>query len=179
MLRVADDFYPASVLGNRIALGDGIRRVVGAFGLYVGANLGDDGSHIGFGENHHRVHVCERGNDLGAFRLGHNGPSLALELPHGLIRINCDHQPASESLGSAQISHVTYVQQIESAVSEDDRLAAVPPGLHVPAEFLPSHDFFACAQCGLVAGGAWSMACSNSSRETVAVPRFMTTTPPA
>jgi hypothetical protein len=39
ILRIAYDFDSAAVFGDGIALGNGIRRVVGALGLHIWTNL--------------------------------------------------------------------------------------------------------------------------------------------
>ena len=72
-----------------------------------------------------------------------------------------------------------HVQQIEIAVGQRDTLARAPPLLHLPAEFVAVQNFVVLAQWDLVEGEVCAIACSNSSRDTVAVPRFVTTIPPA
>ena len=73
-----------------------------------------------------------------------------------------------------------YVQQIETTVGENNLFPGAPPFVHLLAQFFPAERFVSqCVQWGLVMGGAWSKACNSSCRETVAVPRFITTIPPA
>jgi len=69
---------------------------------------------------------------------------------------------------------VSDVEQVKAAVGEDDALAGVSPVLDTAAEFIAGKDFGVVAQCD-----ALSMARSSSSLLTAAVPRFMTTMPPA
>jgi len=78
-----------------------------------------------------------------------------------------------------QIADVPHVEQVKVTVGKRDPLAGSPPLVSALAKFAPAQDFVFCAQWGRVAGGDCSMACNNSARETVAVPRFITTIPPA
>src|SRR5438132_14079705 len=75
------------------------------------------------------------------------------------------------------------MQQIEAAIGQDKRFACGTPFGGTLPQLFAAEDFFSNdflpAQCGLVAGGDCSMACNNSCRDTVAVPRFITTIPPA
>src|SRR5579859_4001024 len=111
--------------------------------------------------------------------LRHDRTPFALQPAHRFVGVDCYHQLPPERLRSAQIAHMPHVQQIEVAVGQRDTLARTPPILDPAAEFLATQGFVVYVQCDRVAGGVCSMACSNSSRETVAVPRFITTRPPA
>ena len=74
------------------------------------------------------------------------------------------------------------VKNVEAAVGERDLLAGLPPFFHAPLELITSEDFLVhedAPQCARTAGGYFSIASSNSFCDTVAVPLFMTTMPPA
>lgn len=129
VLGVAYDFDAASVAGNSVALGDGVWRVVSAFGLHIGTNFLDYGSHVRLGKDYYRIHVGERGNDFCALVVGHDGAAFAFEAAHGIVGIYGDDQAASKGLSAAQISHVADMQQIEGAVGQNDSVAAATPGL--------------------------------------------------
>src|SRR3954454_22079081 len=69
-----------------------------------------------------------------------------------------------------------HMQQIEASIRQDDLLAVCAPALRQFAKMLTPHDLF-----GVTHFLGWGLltACSSSSCETVAVPRFITTMPPA
>src|SRR4029077_5479593 len=74
----------------------------------------------------------------------------------------------AEPAGLAEIPDVADVQHVEAAVGEDDALALGAQALRPPRRFLDRHG-------PSLVPRAWI----SSSRVTVAVPRFMTTMPPA
>jgi len=179
MFGIADNLDASSIFRDRIALGNGIRSVVGPFGLNVGVNLADDGAHVEFRKDYNRIYVGQGGHNFRALFFRHDRTALALESPNGLIRIDGHDKFAAEGLCSAQVTHVPDVQQIKTAVSEGDALAGAPPFFGVAAERFAAQNFVLCVQWGRVAGGDCSSASNSSSCETVAVPRFMTTMPAA
>ena len=179
ILGIADDLDAPSVFGDSIALGNGIHGVVCALGLNVGMNLADDGAHIELRKDHNSIDVGERSHDLGAFVGRHDRPPFAFESADGLIGIDSHDKLAAQRLRAAKVADMSDVQQIETAVGESNALASAAPFLRAAAQRFPAQDFVLCVQWGRVAGGDCSSACNNSSRETVAVPRFMTTMPAA
>ena len=75
---------------------------------------------------------------------------------------------------------MAHMEQIETSVCKRNGLAVTAPFLDPMLQFVPVQDFvFLSVQWALVIGGDFSIACSSSCCETVAVPRFMTTIPPA
>ena len=75
---------------------------------------------------------------------------------------------------------MAHVEQIETSVGQRNGVTVPPPFLDATPQFIAAVEFFGLSfQWALVAGGDFSIACSSSCCETVAVPRFMTTTPPA
>jgi hypothetical protein len=72
------------------------------------------------------------------------------------------------------------VQQIEGAIGEDDLFALSTPLGDPALEFVASENLLMSRiQCDLVTGGPSASAFSISCRLAVAVPRFITTMPPA
>ena len=79
-----------------------------------------------------------------------------------------------------KISHMTDVEQIETSIGQRNGFTVPAPFLDAMPQFVPAVEFFGLSvQWDLVIGGECSIACSSSCCETVAVPRFMTTIPPA
>jgi len=75
---------------------------------------------------------------------------------------------------------MAHVEQIETSVGQRNGLTVAPPFLDAMPQFIAAQYFVGISvQWALVTGGDFSIACNSSCCETVAVPRFMTTTPPA
>jgi len=127
ILGITHDHNAPSTGFNLVALGYGLRRVVGALGMKIRTNFTNDGTHVPFRKNHDGVNVRERRQYLRAFGSGHHGPPLTLQRTHGRISIHGDNQLASEFPGGVQVAHMANVQQIETSVRERDAIASAPP----------------------------------------------------
>jgi len=77
-----------------------------------------------------------------------------------------------------KIAHVSDMQKIEAAVGKRNLLSILPPGIRTALQLFASKNF-RVLQWDLVWGGVSSIASASSCCETVAVPRFITTIPPA
>ena len=138
---IADDLDAAAIFRNRIALGNGVRGVVRALGLNVGANLADDRAHIELGKDHDRIHVRERGDNFGAFFRGHDGTAFALQRAHRSSELIATTSLPAQSLRSAQIAHMPHMQQIEAAIGQRDAFAGAPPLFDALAQFFAAQNF--------------------------------------
>ena len=58
---------------------------------------------------------------------GTTGLSVAFDLPHAGIGVDGDNQLSAQRFGAAEITHVSHVQQVETAVGQDDLLTVAPP----------------------------------------------------
>ena len=180
VLGISDDLDSASALGDDVALRHAIGRVVGTFCLDIGAQLSNQGANVFFAEDDDGVHVGEGGQDLGAFFGGHDGTSFAFERTNGVVGIDGNDEASAKIFGSVEITDMAYVQEIKTSIGECDPTACAAPFGDTLAKLIPTQNFCVrCGQWGLVAGGAFSIACNSSCCETVAVPRFITTRPPA
>src|ERR1039457_901333 len=74
---------------------------------------------------------------------------------------------------------MAHMQQVEAAVGEHDRLARTSPLCDAFAQDVTLNNFLLAIVHADVVAEYWSMAISNYLLETVAVPRFITTMPPA
>src|SRR5260370_11424831 len=175
IFRIADNFHASAAFNDHGAFRDSFRSVIGALGVDIGTNLADQRTHIRLRKNHHRIHIAERCQYFGALCLGSVRTAFALQSPRGCIGVqaNNDFCAACQFLGGAQITHMTYVQQIEATVGEHNAIAGCAPFRHLFLELLPAANF------AVAHDSVFWMASSSSCRETVAVPRFITTMPPA
>jgi len=177
---VADDDDSAAAGFDFVSLGDAFFGVVGALGMKIGTDFADYCADIFFREDHDGIDVRQRSEDLGALVGWHRWPSLSLQSTHRGIGIDRDDELASEFASGVKIADVANVQYIEAAVGERYAIASGTPGRCEVLEFFARNDFWmTCTQCSRAAAGVLSSASSNSCWLTVAVPRFITTMPPA
>src|SRR5882724_357525 len=178
VFRIAHDRHSSTQLANQCAFRYGGFGVIGALGVNVGAQIADDRRHIFFREDHYRIHIVQCRKHFGALLLRRVRPSFTLQRPRGRIGVDCHHHFAAQLLRAPQITDVPHVQQIEYPVGQNDLLSLRAPALCQVSKLLPLHDLIAVSHLG-----CWKvdflMASNNSSCDTVAVPRFITTMPPA
>src|SRR6267142_1079568 len=137
--------------GDR-AFRNAICRVIRAFGVDVGPQLFQKRLDVGFSEEHDVVHTAEGRHDLRARAFIENRPTGSLQVAHAGIGVHTNNQNIAFAARAFKIADVADVQHIEAAARMTQRAAP---------EASPR------------------MASRSSSRETVAVPRFITTRPPA
>lgn len=178
---IAHDRHPAAVLAHQVALGDTFFGVVRALGLDVGVNFMNEGTHVPLRKDDYSVYIGESGENFCTFFGRHYRAALALKCADGVIGVHGDNQAAAKILGGVQIADVANVQDVEAAIGERDALARRTPLGDTPPQLVSIKNLRVgwFAQWFRTAGGASIMACSSSFRVTVAVPRFITTMPPA
>jgi hypothetical protein len=120
------------------------------------------------GKDHHVVHAAERGHELGTRLGGEHRPAVALERAHGRVVVDGHHQHVGFLRRAFEIPHVPDVQQVEGAVGKGNGA----PGRAVR---LPR----ASRDRTRTARHPRRTAAVNSAALIVAVPRFITTRPPA
>jgi len=173
VLGISDDPGLASEPSHHLALGHRLFRIVRALAVDVRPepleNLRDV---VGF-EHEHDVDTLERSHELGSLLGGKDGPAGTLS-PFGCpIPVHRHHEKVSLFARRAEIANVTDVDEVEVTVRENDPPSMLPRLLDEsfgPGKIDDSsrHGFRPC-----------SIAPESSSRDTVAVPRFITTIPPA
>ena len=172
-----------------VALGHGVDGVVGALAVHVGQQR-EQRAHGRLGEDDDVVHAAQRRHELGAVGRRQDGPARALQRPHRRVVVDGDDQPVGLRRGALEIADVADVQQVEAAVGERDRaprravardrvdaarrVSESTPSVPAPVRLLrPPASFRASPR------DRSSTASRSSAAETVAVPRFITTSPPA
>ena len=128
-------------------------------------------------EDHHEVDRLQRRQQLGPLGGGDHGPAWAFQARDRGIVVDPHHQGVPLGAGVAEIAQVPHVEQIEMAVGEGDLL---PRGLERPDALAQLGDGQDQPHRISSSGrGSLSTARRSSSGEQVAVPIFITTTPPA
>src|SRR6185312_2824715 len=175
IFRIANNGDAAPAGDHHIPLGDGLRGVIGSFGVNIRANKANEVANVKGIKDDHSVHVSQSCQNFCAFMLWNTRAACAFESAHTGIRVYGHHQIAAQLFGPAQITYMSNVQDIKTAVGEDDLFTSGPPLLNSLSKLLQVHQ--------LVGSGRQSQssmtARRSSARVTVAVPRFITTMPPA
>ena len=148
----------------------------------TGAKFTKKRYNIGLGEDHDVVDGSESGDKLGASLFLENRAGVALEGLHAGIGIHRDDENIALVPRGIEIADVAYVENIEAAVGEDDALAAAAMLIEQSISDLReriilaevSMRSFVCRR-----GGGGADGCVEFALVAVAVPRFMTTMPPA
>src|SRR5216683_1066008 len=174
---------------GRGALRDRFRRIVGAFDVDIGAQRLQQGFHVRLVKDGDVVHGAEGSHQFRARILRQNRPARTFEGPFTGIGIDRNDEDISFPASALEIAHMARVKQVEAAVREHDPLAFAAARFQNFRQRFPGKDFRACVehkrfghQCEPEASAPVAsrrIAASNSSPVTVAVPRFMTTIPPA
>src|SRR5260370_6049535 len=172
---IANNFHASAAFNDHVAFRDSFRSVIRALGVDIGTNLADQRTHIRLRKNYHRIHIAERCQKFSSLCFRSMRTAFALQSPRGRIGVQANNNSgaACQFLGGVQITHMTNVQQIEATVSEHNAIAGCAPLGHLFLELLPAENF------AVAHDSVFWMASSSSCRETVAVPRFITTMPPA
>src|SRR5450631_34824 len=140
ILWITHDNNSATTGFDLVALGDALRRVVGALGVKVRANFANDIAHVVFRENNDRVHIRERRQNFRAFFRRYHGPPLTLQCAYGSIGVDRDNQFATEFPRGTQVAHMADMQHIETSVGQRDAIAGAPPIGHALLQFVARND---------------------------------------
>jgi len=124
ILGVTHDSYANAKSGGDGAFGNGLRSVVGTFGVNVGTHLFQQHFDAGFGKEHDIVHAAERRHELRARIFIENWPARPLQFAHAGIGVQANDQDIAFAPRAIEIADVPDVQRIETAVGEND-----PPAL--------------------------------------------------
>ena len=179
VLGISHDLDASAVSQHIIAFRNSVTRVVRTLGLNVGMQFADKAADIRLLEDNDGIDVGQSRNDLGALFGWHERTSLTLELPDAGIGVHGHDQPSTQRFCAAKIAHVPNMQQVEATVGQHDLLALVLPlgdlGMQVE-----TRKYLGCVFAHVLFVAAyWSMADISSWFDAVAVPRFITTIPPA
>lgn len=115
---------------NEIGADDGVERPIGALHEDVRLQTCDDQQGVVLVEYDDPVDAPKGSQDLRAFLLWCNWPRRAFDGSNRSIRIQTDHQRVAFTPRLLEIPDMTWMQEIEHAVGEDNRQAATPQSPH-------------------------------------------------
>ena len=127
VLGIAYDLDATTVGCDLVTLGHVVAGVIGSLHLNVGLDLADEGANVGLVEDYDGIDALEGGDDLGALLLGHGGTSGTFKAAYTLVGVDGDDEFAAERFGSAQITYMADVEEIEAAVGEGHGMALGAP----------------------------------------------------
>src|SRR5271157_3121606 len=79
ILGITHDDHSASTGFDLVALGDALRRVVGALDMKIGTDFANDGAHVLFRKDYDGVHIRQRRQNFRAFFGRHHWPPFTLQ----------------------------------------------------------------------------------------------------
>lgn len=137
------DFDAASVAQDSVALRHGFRavRILSAFAVDVGTKAIEGGDGSWFVEDCHVIHHFEGSDQLGAFGLSNDGPGLPFDGAHTGVAVDTYDQNIAQRLRIAKTADVTDVEEIETAVCPDNRLARLRPPCAEGGQLVQGSDF--------------------------------------
>jgi len=177
LLRVSDDRDANAEARRFFALGHRVNSVVGAFRVDIWTKVAQKSAHVRLVENYDVVDSGERGNKFGARRRGQNRAAGTFEPADTRIGIYRDDEEIAFAARALEIADVSGVQNVEAAVREHDCFSAGAMLLETRLQIGARKNFGTRVHAPAVASPR--IADSSSARVTAAVPRFITTMPPA
>lgn len=102
---------------------ESLGRVVTAFGVDVRLNFRDEPGDAWFFKKDHGIDTTESSDDFSAIEFAIDGAAGALEGADGVVGVDSDDESVSERAGLLEVSDVTGMKEVETAVGEDEVLA--------------------------------------------------------
>jgi hypothetical protein len=159
------------------ALGNCVDRVVGALGMDIWAKVAQKGTHVRLVENDDVIHNGKSGNKFAARWRGENRAPGTFESADTRIGIYRDDEDVALAARAFEMADVSSVQNVETAVGEHDLFSTGAMLSEARLQIGARENFGTRVHGPAVASPR--IADSSSARVTVAVPRFITTMPPA
>lgn len=175
VFRIAHNFHAAATGHHDVAFRNSFRSVISPLRVDIRPDQANQLAYIGLIKDEDRVHVLQRRQDLCALAFRDARTPVALESAHTGVRIHRDHNSSAELFCAAKVADMPDVQNVKATVGKGDCFAGRLPRAHTLAKLLQGNQLVLRAGQGQPS----ITARSNSSRVTVAVPRFITTIPPA
>ncbi len=169
-LGVADDADAPSELFHYRALGHRLGCVIGSFAVHVGSQVSQHAFRRQVVKDDDVIHAFERGHQFRPRFLGQKRPSRALERGNRAVGINGHYQDLSLSPGALQVAHMTHVEQVETSIGQNNSPTFAAQAFAESSQPSAGDDLIT---------HALRIASLSSEAVTVAVPRFITTSPPA
>jgi hypothetical protein len=141
VLGVADNLHASAASQHCVTFRDSFRRVVGSLGMNVRADGANHVADIERIENDDGINIGQCGQDFRTFVFRNARTARALQGMRAGIRVYGHHQAAAQLFGGMQITHVANVEQIKTAVGENDFFALGSPLLRLLCELGNVEDF--------------------------------------
>src|SRR5579859_533326 len=181
ILGIAHNGYADAETGGSCALRDSFGGVVGPFGVNVRTQVVEQSFDIGFVKKQHVIDGAQCGDQSGARRFRKNWAPGTFQSANTGVGVHGNHQDVTFAGSALEIADVADMQGVEATIGQDNFLAAAAVLREKLSQAVAHYDFgFGKAHRYVLEPPASRRIVSRSSaRETVAVPRFITTRPPA
>src|SRR5687768_6002491 len=120
VLWVSDNDDLAAAFAHDVAFGNIFRSVVGALCMKIRSDRPDQFLDRRLIEDCDKVHASKAGYDLRPLAFGRVWPPIALQNSRLVIRVDADHQDVAERFSPSQITNVSNMQEVKTAVRKDD-----------------------------------------------------------
>ena len=114
-----EDAAPLGFDGPTFVLMDRVDRVVPPFDVDVRGDGFEKTDSAHLGENADAIHTGQCGEDPRAIGFRDDRSVRPLELAHGIVAIEADQQGVPDRAGGFEIGDVTRVEQVETAIGDD------------------------------------------------------------
>src|SRR5579864_1853764 len=167
---VAHDAHTPPETFHDITLRDRLLRIISSLAMHVGAKVLKNGRRGRFIEYQNIVHAFQRRDEFRPRLSRKQGPSIALQLPHGSVAVHSHHQDVSLFFRALEVANVPDMKQVKTPVGKNNP-SSLAAQTAAQGRYFSAWDHFSAHEL--------RMASSSSRRVTVAVPLFITTRPPA
>ncbi len=177
LLGISNNRDPNAEARRFFAFRNRVDSVIGALGVDIWMKVAQESAHVGLVENYDVIHGGESGNKFGPRLRGQNRAARTFESADTRIGIYRDDEDIAFTARAFEIAHVSRVQNVEAAVGEHDLFSAGAMLNEARSQIGARKNFRTRVHAPAVASPR--IADSSSARVAVAVPRFITTMPPA
>lgn len=176
-LRVSDNRDANAEARRFFAFGNCVDVIVGALGVNVWTKVAQKSADVRLVENYNVIDCGESGDKFGARLRGKNRAAGTLESANARIGIYRDDEDVAFAARALEIADMPSVQNIETAIREHNLFSAGAMPSEARLQIGARKNLGTRVHAPAVASPR--IADSSSARVTVAVPRFITTIPPA
>jgi hypothetical protein len=120
---VADDGDTDAETSGGGALGNGLQRVIGSFGMDVRAKIFEERLDTRFTKEDDVIHGAKRSDEKSSCIFIKDGTAEAFQSADAQIRVHSHDENVPFEAGAFEIADVADVKRIEAAVGENDLMA--------------------------------------------------------
>src|SRR5664280_379835 len=140
--RKNDDFSAVLFDDPTLLLVQGVQGVVPPFDVDVRASLGKKARGCLFGKDANSIHTLQRSQNSRPVPLRIQRTPRTLQLCHRSIPVDSHQKSVSKVAGRFQVCHMAQMQQVKTAVGDNQPLARIAERRPPLLQLVPGYDFF-------------------------------------